>query len=1504
MTQSAHPPRRRRLASIRGLGRLLLTLALAAPLAVAGIAPALPAAAATASPQPDAPMRMTVDASHPMLITQVVMGHNIGFDTDFTRDDNQRGWNIQQAWAGVPDELKPSMVFVLHPGHNSFLTTDAARGWVEDNLKEGVDLGIHMMVLMGETPTAPADSLNWIESLYQNYPNFIGTDVSELTNQTGAIPGLLKLANEYGGYHVQGSMEEANILGSKLETQSYWDSIKPYAQNFIYTPKNIHDNFDSANAQAMGDWLSGVVGNWGPYFDGYAFYGCGIYGTAAANTSLSLGDRCSRSEPEAVLAMAMLDQWQQGARVFQVENQLDMPGMDSLYGPSFYQSVLPAMRYMLSHAGPSQQAVMSNVKVAFSEKNGNINSLTDVRNGRDVEPTLFDVSEKTPNALQSQDLWYYTRANGRYYQIPRIPKLADQSVLDALTSAGATVIDAPYYNANLTTGDAHYAFFNAKYPQISSGDAFVQNIGNSWLIYNSDYADNFQQDAFVPLKNSDFSELDLTKMGAASYAAVTQSTHALDIQLNNYQDDRTKDLLKDGNNSKRSMEWIDDYMKYSYVPNPQDTALRTDTLQVSSPTPPMLTISGYDKHYTYSQDWNAATHVYTLTVQHNGVVNIHLGTQRTDNGWTTVDGASASISYDNQWNSPSPQHQGTGASFTADGTSFRWTAPAGKGGSADVTIDGVPYATGLAVPAAGGVVFEATGLSNEAHTITISNRRGDVRIASLAYVPSTEQMLNDVSLADFTYASEAEDQGTVWGDTHWTVSNGAMKILPYVSPWFGDETIYNTVGKYQDVTYEAKLQSGKGTPVNLMVRADPIAKTSYMLRLDPTNSGGNGEVTLVRDDSTVLAADTGAALNTGTWYDVKIQATGNRIQGWIDGTQVIDYTDTSSSARLTAGYTGVRVESKNVGGAGDFEYVDDVSVQSGGSTVYTSDFSSWDAARTWITEGPLVFGAADNRTSLNFPWEWKATSGSWKVVKSDVRTNGLSGIYSGAATSNAESVTLAGSSDWSNEIYSSMVRLTGGDQVGLVLRAADTDNQYRVIADAETNTLKLVDVTNGKKKTLASTGFTVPRDTWFNIKVTAEGGLIVANVNGKDMLTVNDDGHPKGQVGYYLFKTGTADFDDARIVDLPASSAAPGPVALSVTGADQAMGPTHITGVVPVTVKTAKDSAPALPAMVSAISSDGSRDEVPVTWASIDPASYATATTPYADGPTRGTFTVAGSIPGSSVEAVATVTVMPKLAAPLTSKYTYDPANPGLPPITFTNVAYDAGGGVTYKRQVYVRWDQAIAVTADSPTQTLTGTIEGDPWEKATASIALKPQAPASLAQGKPTVSFWSLAKNPATLAVDGNTATEWKTGGASDGSFSDGTSTSANGSLCDWFYVDLGSEQTISSFAIQWGENVTTYGKMYDAPYQIQIVDGGVAPTDARLNNSVCSRLGGSTYPTTSASQDIWTTVASGTGTLTLDRHALATPVTARYVRVFTNEPLTAHRYGTSVYEFQVFAN
>ncbi|MGW4021968.1 glycosyl hydrolase family 98 C-terminal domain-containing protein [Streptomyces sp. NPDC005009] len=1270
----------------------------------------LSAPRAAADDTPATPLRLTIDQDNPLLITHLNIGHNFGENEGFRRDLND-GWSIRQAWAGLPDELKGHTAFVLHPGHNQWADASpaVARRWVEDNLAEGRDLGIPMFVLWGESPTKPSDRFEWIAKLYETYPNFVGTAVSELKNTLNDLPKALEVAHRYGGFHVLGSEEEANTLGDRLEDPAYFASVKPYARNFILDPKNRHENFDTATAQAVGLWLSGVAGNWGAYYDGYAYYGCGVFGQSALSNR---GDRCSRSIPESVYGMTMLDQWQNGATVFHLENQLDLPAADSRYSATFYQSVLPAMRYMLSHSGPTKDEVIAASPVAFSESEGTISKLPDTVKARNQRTTFYDLYEKVPDALGRQGLWYYTRASGRYGVIPRLPKLADQALVDRFRTV-LTTDDAD----KLIAGDTKQAFFDARYPAVSEGDAFVQHRNDSWLVYNSHYMDNVEQDASFEPAGDDFTQVDMPHLTPHTFAMVDQAPGRLSMLVDNYRTDRTKDLLRDG--GVRDMEFIDGYARYSYLDDPADDELRTTTVRVHAKSRPVLTISGYDGHYSYTQEWDENTRVYTLTLKHNGVVDVDLTTGPTTDGWTELGAGSEQISRDAK-----------ATEVVFDGTSVQWAAAARSKGSARVLIDGKVYDDRLDLAeAARERPFRATGLPNGPHTLRIEG--SGVRTRDVRYVPSTEHLLPDMETADFSYASAEDDQDTVHGSDKWRVSDGRMELLPYVFPFYGDVTAYNTNVRAEDVVYEAKTTLRKGTSGALLLRGDEKKKTGYLLRLDPNRVGEGerapattGDVQLVLDHATTLAVNTDIDLVTGEQYSVKFQAVGDRIQAWIDGEQVIDHTVTGSQRRA-AGYTGVRIGQRNGGGIGDSVLVDDVTVsRPDGGELYRSDFADWDAAKGWQTESALVFGAEDTRSDFSFPWRWDQVSGTWKVVNTDAFAGGDTGYFTGTAADGEALVTAGTEASWSGKdtgyLYSSALRVDEGTGAGLLLRVQDDDNMYRVRLDARHDRVTFDRRVKGHWKTVAKAKSPAGLDTgaWHVVQVTARGDLFTVTVDGKQALTTRDDTFTGGGVGYYLPGSTTASFDDARVAALPDTGAA-GPVATTTVRRDGTKG-RHITGFDVVGVKTAKDSAPRLPEEVTALYSDGTRGEVAVTWLEIPAERLAVATTPYTDGQTRGRFTVEGEVEGTDLGVSVGVTVMPKLAQPLKTAYAYDPEGPGLPKQTFTNVRFDAGGGVTFTRQVYVRWDQAITVSADGPhQQTLTGSIGDHPWEKATAQVTL-----------------------------------------------------------------------------------------------------------------------------------------------------------------------------------------
>ncbi|GGI46571.1 hypothetical protein GCM10008018_17760 [Paenibacillus marchantiophytorum] len=1135
---------------------LMLSFILVFAVAVPLLAPVQTAHAAV-------PLRKVIDNNHPLFVMQVVMGPNTNGDPAFRRDNNKK-WDVKQAWASVPDDVKPYVAFVLHPGHNSWMNTDDARKWVEDNMKEGKDLNIPLFVLFGESPTKDTSSLTgyaWLEQLFQKYPNMMGTAVSELTGVSGSIPSLLAMESQYGGFHIQSSMEDTDVFANKMQTKSYYDSVAMYKDNFIYSPKQIHKNINKMAGEAEGFWLSGAAGNWGPYYDSYAFYGCGAFGVNTNGGGKS--EKCRRSVPENLYAMNMLDQYQMGATVYHFENQLDIPALNDAYTPLFSQSILPTMRYIIQHPAPSKAQVTSQIKVAYSASQGLMTALNDNDGGRAM---LYEgLYENPPDYLNQQGLYYLPRTTGRYYVIPQFSASAPASALTPF----ANVLTKSSYESQFKTIPDKVAYMNSKYPATYTGDAFAQKVNNQWLVYNSKYTTNTYQNAFLPLSaGSAFKEIDFTDITPHSYALVEDGSTSLQVELNNYRTDHTQDLYVPGGD--RGLDFTDYYEAYSFVPDPKDSSLRLDTIKVKTSNKPVLTISGYDQHYTYAESFDSAADVYTLSVNHNGPVHIQLDTVAGDgSGWTLADDGDANIIYTGTWTNSgaADDYQSTyrtssaanaSAQYKFFGTSVEWLGrTTSSGGTADVYIDGVLWAkdvsTSSAAPQSGQVLFSKTGLSNYTHTIKIVNKSGTIGVDRFSYAAAETPMPKALNLNDFSFATAESDQDNQLGSEHWTITNGNMKGEPWVGPWGADELVYNKKQKYADFTYELDVNTSIGTPVRAVFRGDPMAGTSYSLFLDPTNwnvfkDATNEQIKLYKDDHTLLAASTALTLATNTWYHIKIVATGSQIQCYINNTLVITKTDTSYST----GYTGVKINS-NIGGKNDFVYFDNPKVTVNGTVSYSSDFSSWSTAADWVGDGAMVFPNWPVRTSFEFPWQWASTgNGTWAVQTDDtIRTSGESGIYTGTSNAGTTSQVSAGDANWSDYIYSSMVKFKTGSvyDASLRFRIQDTNNQYGLTLDGNSNRVKLSKQVGGTWSTISTAnGITFAPEKWYNVAVRAIDDFISVSVNGVTVLQANDSTYKTGKVGLALYNGTAANFDDAWLAQLKVDTSVDVPLSsLSVT---------------------------------------------------------------------------------------------------------------------------------------------------------------------------------------------------------------------------------------------------------------------------------------------------------------------------------------------------------------------
>jgi hypothetical protein len=181
-----------------------------------------------------------------------------------------------------------------------------------------------------------------------------------------------------------------------------------------------------------------------------------------------------------------------------------------------------------------------------------------------------------------------------------------------------------------------------------------------------------------------------------------------------------------------------------------------------------------------------------------------------------------------------------------------------------------------------------------------------------------------------------------------------------------------------------------------------------------------------------------------------------------------------------------------------------------------------------------------------------------------------------------------------------------------------------------------------------------------------------------------------------------------------------------------------VTSIEAVTASTAAgvDPADQLPATVTATYTDKSTADVDVTWDAIDASSYATAGT---------TFTVSGTIAGSDVKAVATVTVTAATIS-ATSPVTVStvagtaPVLPATVAATYTN---------STSKNVAVSWDEVAtsSYATAGTTFTVTGTI-ADTELVATATVTVTAATVATVSDVTATTVAGVAPTLPATVTV------------------------------------------------------------------------------------------------------------------------------------------------------------
>src|SRR5208337_4879103 len=178
------------------------------------------------------------------------------------------------------------------------------------------------------------------------------------------------------------------------------------------------------------------------------------------------------------------------------------------------------------------------------------------------------------------------------------------------------------------------------------------------------------------------------------------------------------------------------------------------------------------------------------------------------------------------------------------------------------------------------------------------------------------------------------------------------------------------------------------------------------------------------------------------------------------------------------------------------------------------------------------------------PSGWKAVEGDWRVIPdpsapSKPNTFGLpAGRFLKSLTNALEYYPMAIQTDeteYSDFTLEAQFKSAGGRfdcSGGLIFRYVDDKNFYLLSAGCPSDYFALSRMTKGELVALKQNVVPTDRDTWYRLKVKAEGGHFICYDDDKMIFDFDDSKIAKGKIGLWARDDSQAQFDDVKITVL------------------------------------------------------------------------------------------------------------------------------------------------------------------------------------------------------------------------------------------------------------------------------------------------------------------------------------------------------------------------------------
>lgn len=560
-----------------------------------------------------AQQRRPVDSQHPMWLVHVDV---------WNQADPQKIIDL------IPDDIKPYVVMNLSlscaydtelnihqrpqnaiPTYKSWATVCQMNNmWFTLQPASGGHTHIH------------DNDLEIFEYFFKKYPNFLGWNFAEQFwgfNNPGDLfssseidrielfANLVPMHHKYGGFltiSFCGNIwsHHLNPVGMMKRNAKLLQACKDYPESILWLYKYTTSScFYNNESVTFGPFVAGLTRNYGVRYDN-----CGWNGA----TSELVGENKCKYPNAAGIGTVMEQTCQNGGAVwdgpeliwtedfqnlsdgtvtdgskpYKVRRWGTFPGFRNIW-IDMWRKIIDGTMYI-----PTQQEVIDKTKIIV---------INDVKSGSDEDKyatwgDLYDGLYKQTDPFnryngQWMDNFLYLKKTGRYGTIPMTP------CLTSMASGIQTKVKKTQRNSVWRSLSDKTAKFNEAYPEVSTGDLFVSRYRNQLVTYTpySYLNSKTTASANVPLLYNTCQSMDLT-WGKLSSALVKEYADSICFYLNNYRSDTVKNV-----EDKIVINGVTAEPKISWTKRAEATASVTTS-------------------------WDAAKGIYTLTISHNGPVDL------------------------------------------------------------------------------------------------------------------------------------------------------------------------------------------------------------------------------------------------------------------------------------------------------------------------------------------------------------------------------------------------------------------------------------------------------------------------------------------------------------------------------------------------------------------------------------------------------------------------------------------------------------------------------------------------------------------------------------------------------------------------------------------------------------------------------------------------------------------------------------------------------------------